>query len=323
MPEEIFLVEPTDYTRNRIIAQLLDGLELKRIKIMPCFKKKEFLSNFSRRKFILNDFFVSTYDSEVKDRQEVAKCSLRALKFYAADLVNFRFSRYLLSDTGAHLKYWTELFGRTRARTFVLPILANTEIYQPLPRIQTNGSTLRLLFFGTFIPLHGLDVIVRAMKRLKEKNLDIKAKLIGRGQTFPEMVELIKKLQLEDMVMVTGEGVSQPELVVEMDQADLVLGIFGSSRKARSVVPNKAYEAMACRKCLVTMRSEAMDEFFSGDDACLVDNNPAALASAIEELHRDRARIDHLAEHGYKTFQALYERTRQEFRQFVREIDAA
>ena len=47
-----------------------------------------------------------------------------------------------------------------------------------------------ILFFGTFIPLHGIDTIVKAANILKDQK-DILFTICGDGQTKPEVEKLV------------------------------------------------------------------------------------------------------------------------------------
>lgn len=70
--------------------------------------------------------------------------------------------------------------------------------------------------------------------------------------------------------------------------ADICLGIFGDTDKARRVVPHKVFEALAMGKPIITMDTPAARELLVHDEtSLLVSNNPTALATAILDLARD------------------------------------
>ncbi|MBC7317203.1 MAG: glycosyltransferase, partial [Chloroflexi bacterium] len=95
-------------------------------------------------------------------------------------------------------------------------------------------------------------------------------------------------------------------LAERIAQADVCLGIFGTSEKARRVIPTKAFIALAMGKALVTMDSPAAREVFSHrEDAYLCEQaSPQSLAEAFTALCDDPALLQRLQQNG----RALYAR---------------
>jgi glycosyltransferase involved in cell wall biosynthesis len=83
--------------------------------------------------------------------------------------------------------------------------------------------------------------------------------------------------------------VEYDELPNELWGAGCALGIFGTSEKASRVIPNKAYQALACGTPLVTADTPAARELLvDGESALLVPpGDPAALAGAVRRLASD------------------------------------
>jgi glycosyltransferase involved in cell wall biosynthesis len=308
-----------DYSRFNIIKQFLKELPCDSdVYVLLPFSKNQFIKHFFKRSRIVNDFFISNYDTYVYDRKKISKSNPRAWWKYFQDWVNFRYSRYLLSDTQAHFDYWETLFGPFRGKHFVLPVFADKTIYYPSEQKPAH-DVVQILFYGSFIPLHGIDVILKAFARMEQTGQKFQAKVIGNGQIYPQMKELFDRLELKNVTM-NGKVIDEKALSDEIRNSDIVLGVFGSSTKAHSVVPNKVYQGLACKKAVVTMRSNAIDEFFDAEDLLQCDNTPEALASALSTLVENPADVDTYAEHGYRSFLDLYDSKREEFRRFVASI---
>jgi len=131
--------------------------------------------------------------------------------------------------------------------------------------------------------------------------------ILGRGQTYPEITGLAKQLDVKNVSFLEPRPYEAvPEFLAE---ADLCLGIFGDTAKARRVVPTKAFDVLAMAKPLVTGMSPAMQELGFEDrrNARLVEmGNPAAIADAILELRGDEALRRKIAENGYSLFREAF-----------------
>lgn len=310
-----------DYSRFNIIKQLLvDFTCKKQIYILLPFSKNQFIKHFFKRKQIVNDFFISNYDTYVNDRKKITKYNPRAWWKFLQDWFNFRYSHYLLSDTQAHFKYWESLFGPFRGKHFVLPVLADTTIYYPSDATKSPDEKVSILFYGSFIPLHGIDVILNAFHLLEKEGITFQATIIGKGQTYPEMKKLYDTLNLKNVTM-DGTFIDEKKLADKIRESDIILGIFGNSTKAKSVIPNKAYQALASKKALITMHSLTLHEFFTDDDLLTCHNTPEFLAEALKNLILTPDLIAHYQENGYSSFLSLYARTQKEFTEFIQFID--
>lgn len=310
-----------DYSRFNIIKQLVQKIQCdKDIYILLPFSKNQFFKHFFKRDKIINDFFISNYDTYVYDRQKITKKNPRAWWKYFQDWFNFRFSKYLLSDTSAHFHYWEELFGKFRGKHLVLPVLADKTIYYPLEKEIKKSSKVKILFFGSFIPLHGIDIILKAFKIMENNGIDFEAKIIGKGQNFPQMKQLFEQLGLKQVQM-DGEFIQEVELAKEIRTHDIILGIFGDSKKAKSVVPNKVYQAVATKKVIVTMNSNTVREFFEEDEVIMCDNTPSILAEQLKVLIQNPEYCKSVASKGYHKFLSLYDKAIKDLENFVNSIN--
>lgn len=126
---------------------------------------------------------------------------------------------------------------------------------------KTNLETKFLVvFWGSFIPLQGIQCIVRAAKIL-EKYSNIRFSIIGKGQTGPDIRRLAEKLSLINTEFLGL--VANRDLPDYINRADICLGIFGDTEKTQRVIPNKVYEAIAMKKPVITADTPAARELFT------------------------------------------------------------
>ena len=309
-----------DYSRFNIIKKLLKDLELRNdIFILLPFSKNQFFKNFSKRDRLINDFFISNYDTYVFDRKKITNKNPRAWWKYFQDWFNFKFSKYLISDTMAHFKYWETLFGKFTGKHLVLPDLADTSIYYPIDK-KLENEKIRILFYGSFIPLHGIDVILNAFSIMEKNNISFEANIIGKGQMYFQMKELYSSLNLTQVSM-NGEVINENQLSNMIREHDIVLGIFGESEKAKSVIPNKVYQSTACKKCTVTMKSDVLKEFYNEEDLITCNNNPESLANTLIDLINDKTKIEIISQNAYNQFNKIYLEAQTNFSKYIKEID--
>jgi glycosyltransferase involved in cell wall biosynthesis len=91
-----------------------------------------------------------------------------------------------------------------------------------------------------------------------------------------------------------------------LHRAGCALGIFGTTPKARRVIPNKAFQALACGTPLIASDTPAARELLvDGESALLVPpGDPAALTEAVRHLSDDPELARRLGAGGRASYQA-------------------
>jgi glycosyltransferase involved in cell wall biosynthesis len=169
---------------------------------------------------------------------------------------------------------------------------------------------LELTFFGTFIGLQGVDVLAQAI--LQYEGPPVLWRLIGEGPMRAECEALLASLRVEGQ----GAGVSfEPwgplhELPARLASSDAILGIFGSSAKARRVIPNKVYQGLAIGRPVITASTPAYaDHMRSSDDSGLfwaMPGDPASIQAAVHRLHSQRDTLQGFGQAAQDTYQAYF-----------------
>ena len=256
-----------------------------------------------RRVPLIFDAFLSLYDSLVLDRSAVAREGPKA-KFLAwVDRTACRLADRVLLDTRAHVEFFRETFALRAEKFWVLPIGADDRVFRPEAASPRNGRPYTVLHFGRYIPLHGLETVVRAARLLEENGVPCRFLLVGDGEERDKVEALASGLGVRSLEF---RGSESPEsLAATIRESDLCLGIFGETGKASRVVPNKVYEALAAGKPVITGDSPAARELLTDGVDCLLcrRGDPAALADAILRLRNDGAMAERLALAGRRRFQ--------------------
>lgn len=158
-----------------------------------------------------------------------------------------------------------------------------------------------ILFWGNFIPLQGVEYIIRAAKIL-ENDKNIIFTLIGSGQTFNQVKKEADNLKVRNVRFLGKLPVE--ELPPFISKADVCLGIFSDTDKAQRVIPNKVYEAIAMAKPVITGDTPAIRELFTDRENILLCQtaSPNDLAEKILELKSDPELREKIARGGYDKF---------------------
>jgi glycosyltransferase involved in cell wall biosynthesis len=247
------------------------------------------------------DVFVSLYDTNVIDRRFITKGSLKSYFYFYVDKFACMLPDAVLLDTNEHINYFSEQFNVKKEKFRLLRLGADDDIFYPRePAGACDG--LKVTFHGTFIPLQGVEYIVKAAKLL-ESDTDIKFEILGNGQTFSSVYTLSKSLNLHNVAFL-NELVRYEELPSFIAKADVSLGIFGDTPKAMRVVPNKVYETLAMGKPLLTGDTPAAREILTDQRDCLLCDmaNPEAIAASILSLKDDDRLRERIAKNGYQLF---------------------
>lgn len=228
---------------------------------------------------VVMDWFLSAYDTVVQDRKLIDRQSLWSRLIYAFEWVSIRAANRIFMDTRTHAARMEGLFGLPAASCGAIWVGVESDRFgrspaPPAPPIPT------VLFYGQFIPLHGIATIIRSAALLR--NTPVRWIIVGSGQEQQNVDDLIAELELPFVERIAWVDYdSLPDLLCS---ATICLGIFGESEKAASVIPNKVFQILACGRPLITRDSPAMRELVNTEDPAvrlIPAEDPQALADAV------------------------------------------
>ncbi len=251
---------------------------------------------------IVADAYFSLYDTLVHDKQRASASSLTGRLCYWLDRYMLRQADISFTDTEQHVDYFRGQFETPDADVRRLWISAESTPLDTRPAWPDRDQPFEVLFWGGFIPLQGVETIVRASALLVDEN--VRFTIVGNGQTFDHCVELQQELRADNVSFAGWQSFS--EICRMARQSHIALGIFGTTDKAARVIPNKAFEALAMGIPLITRRSRATDELLvDGDTALLVDaGNPQDLADKIIQAREHPVQTQEIGQRGMQCFQA-------------------
>jgi glycosyltransferase involved in cell wall biosynthesis len=230
---------------------------------------------------------VSLADTLVDDRRRFRPGSPAARLLGRIDRYALSSADLVVADTQANAERFGELGGR---RVEVCLVGAEERLFRPGWRRPERFSCL---FVGKLISLHGIDTILAAARAAP----DLSFRIVGSGQLEPLLAG--RPPNVEHVPWIDYE-----RLPAELHGAGCALGVFGTSDKAARVIPNKAFQALACGTPLVTADTPAARELLvDGESALLVTPGAAdALVAALRRLAGEGGLAERLSAGGLAAY---------------------
>lgn len=207
----------------------------------------------------------------------------------------------LILDTAEYVSWFGRVHGVSPERFRLVPTGADDRVFRPMSCLHPDDNIFRVVYYGTFIPNHGVEHIVEAARLLAEEP-NIRFELIGQGPDLPKTQEMARKYGLKNIEFVPW--LDQTALVQRVACADVCLGAFGTTPQSLMTVQNKIYEGMAMEKPVISGDGPAVRQTLRhGEEIYLCRRADGVdLATALSRLYTDPDLRVRLAENGRRSF---------------------
>lgn len=166
----------------------------------------------------------------------------------------------------------------------------NIERYSNIPE-RTGDSRLHLLYMGNMGRSQGLDNVIDAATRLRNKGVPITVRFVGHGADKTRLRQLNKTL---DWPVEIFDEVDPDEVQQHYAWADSLIVSLRNWEPFEWTVPSKLYEALATGRHITGIlagEAAAVLREARGGDA-IEPGNSGALADFLEELSADRSKLE-------------------------------
>jgi glycosyltransferase involved in cell wall biosynthesis len=247
---------------------------------VPCFRHRDLLS--ARKWADLNkiplffDPLISSWDKLINERERypINSDNSKNIKLNESKILNA--SDFLIVDTDAHKKFFNINFNVPLRKIKVVNVGADESLFFPdEKKIITQKK--EILFYGSFLELHGIDVITEAAT--KSNNINIIWTLLGNYKKYKKNITF-QGLNFEETLPIEKLG-------KRINQADILLGIFSASEKANNVIPNKVFQSLACGKPIITRKAKSYPGGLNNKNNGLIfinPNDPSQLLNEVQKL---------------------------------------
>jgi len=257
----------------------------------------------STRPRCIVDAYISVWDTMFRDRSRARESSLASRWVKGIEARALRAATLVLVDTQANRACLIDDFGLEPERVRSLPLAIDEDAFLAVPPRPTVGDedVVRVLFVGTLIPLHGVSVILAAMRRLLDdpsQRARFHFRFIGDGQLGYLLEEFVAHHDARHVSWVR-EWRPLHAIASEIEGSDICLGVFGGAGKAARVLPFKLYMYMAAGRAIISQTAMSLPADAPMPPVVLVEpTDEAALVDALTALATDRERRHRLAEDG-------------------------
>jgi glycosyltransferase involved in cell wall biosynthesis len=247
----------------------------------------------------------SLWETSVLDRRNVSPSSIRSWRYRITDWLSCSLANTVWLDTKAHIDWFAQQYRIPTAKFRRVWVGADDEVMRPGARSGPREQ-FTVFFYGTFIPLQGIEHIVGAASIVRRENSQIRFMLCGGGQTYAAVRGMAKRLALDNIEFLPRRPPTK--LSELMAESDVCLGIFGSGEKSQRVIPNKVFDALACARPVITGDTPAAREcLIHGENAWLCrTGDPNALAAAVLESSEGEAARARIAGAGHELFKRQF-----------------
>ena len=220
------------------------------------------------------------------------------------DLVRFleRAACFLPDKLIIESKQYAEWFNRAYSvpleRFFLVPLGADDRKFVPSQVEKEDDRHFSVLYYGSFIPSHGISTMLEAAKSLLD-HPDIQFIFAGDG--------LQRKVFQKDAssfpnIKFTG-FVADNELIDLIARSDVCLGVFGHTAQSMMTIQNKIYECLAMAKPIITGASELINEvFIHKKHLYICERKAESLAHSILELKANSELREFIGKKGHEYY---------------------
>lgn len=259
-----------------------------------------FLARLLSRRPLVFDAYLSTYNTLCFDRKRFAPHSLVGRMAFWLDKLACQLADVVILDTRAHLGYFVDTYQLPPEKFAVLYLGCDEELF--FPRKERKSDSFTVFYYGSFLPLQGIEYIVRAASLLLPER-EIVFEIAGHGMQYAEIRALAESLGCSNIKFV--EWIPYTELPEHIARASICLGgHFSDTTKAQNVISTKTYQFLAMAKPTIVGACQANEEIFThGEHVYMCKMGDAqSLADAILTLRDDPALRRKIAFGGYAHF---------------------
>ncbi len=160
-----------------------------------------------------------------------------------------------------------------------------TYSYQIRKKYNISDNDLVLLFVGWIYEFSGLKEVVFELSKVKDEFQNIKIVIVGEGDYFHQLKEIVKECSLESRVIFTGKR-PYNEIPQLISMSDICLLPAYNNDTMKDIVPIKMYEYLAMNKPIVSTRLPGIIREFGENHGVIYVEKPDDVIRKVTMLDR-------------------------------------
>lgn len=259
-----------------------------------------FLSKI-RGKPLVWDVVMSIYlIAKERHLDEQSPITIKLIHFL--EKISMKMPDLFIVDTPTYSEWYQKEYHIQEEKIRLLPLGADDRIFRPLPNPRKNDSRFLCLYYGTFIPNHGVMTIIEAANFLVD-HPEIYFELIGVGPDRQKAEQMAFEYKLRNVSFI--DWLDKDDLVKKIAECNVILGTFSNTPQALLTMQNKIHEGLAMAKPVINGDSPTMQILLKhGEHIYLCKReNPKSLAEAILTLYEQPELCTKIASQGYAFYQ--------------------
>lgn len=196
--------------------------------------------------------------------------------------------------------------GISKEKLCIVSNTVNTESIPLYNRKRTDNDFI--LFYGGGINRHrGLQIVLRAIKILKTRNIRIRLEIAGSGSYKQVLEKQVLQLGIEPEVMFHGQKPFN-EMLGLLAEADAAIIPHLRTDNNDATIPHKLFQYMYLNIPVISSDCPPLKRILIETDAGFVykDDSPEDLTSLIEKLYSNRQLLAENGSNGKKAVLARY-----------------
>ncbi len=260
---------------------------------------------------LIYDEFINLYDWFVHEHKKLSHNSVLAWLLRAYSKWTLELSDKILTDTKLNAAFSSRVHTMNPDKFVSIYVGTDESTFEAVEQKQSNTRTFEVFFYGTMLPLHGLEHLLEAALALQGKPIHFTV-IGGKGGRYEKLIRNFlsenKKAKID-----YEPWANYQELPDYIAKADLCLGgPFGGTSQGRKVITGKTFQFLAMRKPVLVGHVDEAVGFKDGVNCLEVEQGSAdELREKILWAYNNRDKLPRIGAAGQKLYQTQFSRQAQ------------